>query len=88
MTQQEIIQAAKEIKAFYEQGVIKDIEFPPLVNKHTLEDVGMGVIFNLSTKFDYNEATIMEWKEKLGADDWKVNSKRNQLFITFYVHFA
>ena len=88
MTQQKIIQAAKEIKAFYEQGVIKDIEFPPLVNKRTLEDVGMGVIFNLSTKFDYNEATIMEWKEKLGSDDWKVNARRNQLFITFYVHFA
>jgi hypothetical protein len=87
MTQQEIIKVANEIKASFNKGAIKDIEFPPLVNMRTLEDIGMGVIFQLSTKFDYDEATIMEWKNKLGADDWYINVKRNQLRLTYYIHF-
>ena len=69
MTQREIIQVANEIKASFNKEVIKDLEFLPLVDRRTLEDTGVGVIFQLSTKFDYDEATIMEWKNKLGADD-------------------
>ena len=87
MTKQEIIKIANEIKESYEVEVIKDIEFPPLVNKRTLKDIGMGVIFQLSTKFAYGEANIMEWKNKLGADDWYINVKRNQLRLTYYIHF-
>ena len=87
MTQREIIQVANEIKASFNKEVIKDLEFLPLVDRRTLEDTGVGVIFQLSTKFDYDAATIMEWKNKLGADDWFINVKRNQLRLTYYIHF-
>ena len=87
MTQREIIQVANEIKASFNKEVIKDLEFLPLVDMRTLEDTGVGVIFQLSTKFDYDEATIMEWKNKMGADDWFINVKRNQLRLTYYIHF-
>jgi hypothetical protein len=87
MTKQEIIQVANEIKASFNKEVIKDIEFPPLVSRRTLEDCGVGVIFQLSTKFDYDEATIMEWKNKLGADDWYINVNRNQLRLHYLINF-
>ena len=86
MTQREIIQVANEIKASFNKEVIKDIEFPTLVNGR-LEDIGMGVIFQLSTKFNFDEATIYEWKEKLSAKDWYISAKRNQLRLTYHIYF-
>ena len=65
MTKQEIIQVANEIKASFNKGAIKDIEFPPLVDKRTLKDTGIGVVFQLSTKFDYDMDIINGWKEIL-----------------------
>lgn len=87
MTSKEIIAIAKEIQKDYGNDVIKDFEFPPLVNKHTLNDVGIGVVFQLSTKFSYDMDIIGSWKKILGADDWYIRVSRNQLHLTFYVHF-
>ena len=87
MTQEEIIAIAKEIQKDYSNNVIKDIEFPPLVDKRTLKDVGIGVMFQLSTKFDYDMVIIGSWKKILGADNWYIRVRRNQLHLTFYIHF-
>lgn len=87
MKKEEIIAIAKEIQKDYTNDVIKDIEFPPLVDKRTLKDVGVGVVFQLSTKFDYDMDIINGWKENLDADNWYIRVRRNQLHITFYIHF-
>ena len=87
MTSEEIIAIAKEIQKDYSNDVIKDIEFPPLVDKRTLKDVGIGVVFQLSIKFDYNMDIIDSWKKILGADNWYIRVSRNQLHLTFYIHF-
>ena len=87
MTAEEIIAIAREIQKDYSNDVIKDIEFPPLVDRRTCKDIGIGVIFQLSTKFDYDMDIINGWKEILKADNWYIRASRNQLHITFYVHF-
>lgn len=87
MKKEEIITIAKEIQKDYTNDVIKDIEFPPLVDKRTLNDVGIGVVFQLSTKFDYDMDIIGGWKKSLKADNWYIRVRRNQLHITFYIHF-
>ena len=87
MTQEEIIAVAKEIQKDYTNDVIKDIEFPPLVDRKTRKDIGIGVIFQLSTKFDYDMDVINGWKKILGAGNWYIRVSHNQLHIAFYVHF-
>ena len=75
------------IKAQYEGEVIKDYEIPPLVNMNTGENIGFGVKMQLSTRYDYDEELLTEWKRLLKADDWHISVKRNQLHVTFKVRY-
>ncbi len=75
------------IKAQYEGEVIKDYEIPPLVNMNTGEDIGFGVKMQLSTRYDYDEELLTEWKRLLKADDWHISVKRNQLHVIFKVRY-
>ena len=75
------------IKAKYDVEVIRDYEIPPLVNTRTGENIGFGVRMQLSTRFDYDEALLTEWKRLLKADEWYISVKRNQLHVTFKVRY-
>ena len=63
----------------YPDGVIKDVEMPPLVNINTKEDVGFCVLIHLANKYEYTK--------RLHADGYGVTAKHNQLAVKFYVHF-
>ena len=83
----EAVAAIGVIKAQYDSEVIKDYEIPPLVNMNTGQDIGFGVKMQLSTRYDYDEELLTEWKRLLKADDWYIRVKRNQLHITFNVRY-
>lgn len=82
-----IVGAIGVIKAQYEVEVIKDYEIPPLVNMHTMQDIGFGVKLQLNTRYDYDEEMLTQWKQLLTADEWYISVKRNQLLVTFNVRF-
>jgi hypothetical protein len=75
------------IKAQFEVEVIKDYEIPPLANTNTGEYTGFGVMLQLNTRYDYDEAMLTEWKRLLKADEWYISVKRNQLHVTFKVRY-
>lgn len=75
------------IRAQFEVEVIKDYEIPLLVNTNTGEYKGFGVKLQLSTRYDYDEAMLTEWKRLLKADEWYISVKRNQLHVTFMVRY-
>ena len=75
------------IKAQFDDEVIRDYEIPKLVNMNTGENTGFGVKMLLSTRYDYDEELLTEWKRLLKADDWYISVKRNQLHVTFKVRY-
>lgn len=77
----------KEIKAEVNEGVIKDCMIPTLCNMETGETTGFSIILTLSTKYDYTNTLLDEWKERLYADDYLITSFRNQLKVRFNVRF-
>lgn len=81
------VKAIDEIKAQYKVEVIKDYEIPPLVNMKTGQTTGHGITLQLSTKYDYDENLLNEWKEKLQADEWMLRVRRSQLWVTFRVRY-
>ena len=87
MNIEEIASIINDIKSKYEVEVIKDYHIRPLVNTKTGKDTGFAATLQLNTRFDFDNDTIHEWKERLMADCWYVNVKRNQLRITFNIHF-
>ena len=70
-TIEKAVEALNAIKAQYKVEVIKDYEIPPLVNMRTGATTGFGVELQLNTKYDYDEATLNDWKDKLQADERK-----------------
>ena len=80
-------EAIEAIKKEVQKDVIKDYMLPPLVNMKTGKTTGHGVEMQVSTKYDYSEDVLKDWKEKLGADGWNIRVRRNQLFIRFFVHY-
>ena len=80
-------EAIEAIKKEVQKDVIKDYMLPPLVNMKTGKTTGHGVEMQVSTKYDYSEDVLKDWKEKLGADGWNFRVRRNQLFIRFFVHY-
>lgn len=75
------------IKAQFDAEVIRNYEISPLVNTKTGEDIGFGVRMQLSTRYDYDEELLTEWKRLLKADEWHISVKRNQLHVTFKVRY-
>ena len=80
-------EAIEAIKKEVQKDVIKDYMLPPLVNMKTGKTTGHGVEMQVSTKYDYSEDVLKDWKEKLGADGWNIRVRRNQLFIRFFIHY-
>lgn len=80
----EVVEA---IKQELRDDVIKDYMMPPLVNMKTGKTTGHRVELQVSTKYDYSEDVLKDWKEKLGADGWNIRIRRNQLFICFFIHY-
>lgn len=77
----------KSIKAEVNEGVIKDYEMPSLCNFDTAKTTGFAVILTLSTKFDYTNKILDDWKERLCADDYMISVRRNQLRVRFNVMY-
>ena len=80
-------EAIEAIKKEVQKDVIKDYMLPPLVNMKTGKTTGHGVEMQVSTKYDYSEDVLKDWKENLGADGWNIRVRRNQLFIRFFIHY-
>lgn len=83
----DVVAAIGIIKAQFDVEVIRDYEIPPLVNTKTGEDIGFGVKMQLSTRYDYDEELLTEWKRLLKADDWYISVKWNKLHVTFKVRY-
>jgi hypothetical protein len=75
------------IKAQFEVEVIKDYEILPIMNISTMQALGFVVKVQLSTRYDYDEKMLTEWKNMLNADYWYISVKRNQLHVTFKVRY-
>lgn len=82
-----VVGAIGVIKAQFDAEVIRNYEIPPLVNTKTGEDIGFGVKMQLSTRYDYDEELLTEWKRLLKADDWYISVKWNKLHVTFKVRY-
>ena len=77
----------KAIKAELNSDVIKDHEMPMLCNLETCKETGFAVILTLSTKYDYPSSVLNDWRERLDADDYVINVRRNQLRVRFNVMY-
>lgn len=77
----------KAIKAELNSDVIKDHEMPTLCNLETCKETGFAVILTLSTKYDYPSSVLNDWRERLDADDYVINVRRNQLRVRFNVKY-
>lgn len=92
MTPEESIKRTNEaivaIKGEVAKDAIKGIEQPPLVNMKTGETTGYAVEMQVSTKYDYSEELLAEWKARLGADSWNIRVRQNKLFLRFFVHYG
>lgn len=86
-TTEQAAKALKEIMAELNDGVIKDYEMPTLCNMETGKETGFAVILTLSTKFDYTDVILAQWREKLKADDYMISVRRNQLKVRFNVMY-
>ncbi len=91
MKQEEFLRASVEaievIKSQYEVEVIKDYEMPPIVNMKTGKTTGHAVVIRLNTKYDYDDNIIETWKGLLNADEWSIRATKNQLWLTFRIHY-
>lgn len=86
-TTEQVAKALREIMAGLNEGVIKDYEMPTLCNMETCKDTGFAVILTLSTKYDYTNKVLDNWKERLEADDYMISVLRNQLKVRFNVMY-
>lgn len=91
MTKQELIdkiyEAIVKMKKETNKGVIKEHTINSVVNWKTGEETGQAAVLTCGTKFEYTEDVLRRWKEQLGADEYRININRSQLFITFIVHY-
>lgn len=86
-TREQAAKALKEIMAELNDGVIKDYKMPKLCNFETAKETGFAVILTLSTKFNYTNKMLDDWKDRLDADDYMITVKRNQLIVRYDVMF-
>ncbi len=86
-TTEQAAKALKEIMAELNDGVIKDYEMPMLCNMETAKVTGFAVILTLSTKFDYTNKVLDNWRDRLSADDYMITVRRNQLRVRYNVMF-
>ena len=86
-TTEQAAKALKKIMAELNDGVIKDYEMPTLCNMGAGKETGFAVILTLSTKFDYTDVILAQWREKLKADDYMISVRRNQLKVRFNVMY-
>ena len=86
-TTEQAAKVLKEIMAELNDCVIKDYKMPTLCNMETCKDTGFAVILTLSTKFDYTNKVLDNWKERLSADDYMISVRRNQLRVRFNVMY-
>lgn len=86
-TTEQAAKALKEIMAELNDGVIKDYEMPTLCNMETAKVTGFAVILTLSTKFDYTNKVLDNWRDRLSADDYMITVRRNQLRVRYNVMF-
>ena len=77
----------KAIKAELSSDVIKDHKMPTLCNLETCKETGFAVVLTLSTKYDYPSSVLNDWRERLDADDYVINVRRNQLRVRFNVKY-
>lgn len=77
----------KELVTELNDGVIKECEMPTLCNVETLKETGFAVILTLSTKFDYRNTMLDNWKDRLSADDYIISVRRNQMKVKFNVRY-
>lgn len=75
------------IKKQLEVDVIKDYFIAQLVNMKTNKYTGFAVKLQLSTRYDYDEFLLSQWKKMLNADEWYLSVKRCQLRVTFKVYY-
>ena len=78
----------REIETEVNEGVIKDYEMPSLCNMQTARETGFAVILTLSTKYDYTNAILNDWRKRLEASDYMISVKRNQLRVRFNVMYG
>ena len=86
-TTEQAAKALKEIMAELNDGVIKDYEMPMLCNMETAKVTGFAVILTLSTKFDYTNKVLDNWRDRLSADDYMITVRHNQLRVRYNVMF-
>ena len=86
-TTEQAAKALKEIIAELNSEVIKDYEMPTLCNMETCKETGFAVVLTLSTKFDYTDVILAQWREKLKADCYIISVRRNQLKVRFNVMY-
>lgn len=86
-TTEQAAKALKEIMAELNEGVIKEYQMPMLCNMETCKETGFAVILILSTKFDYTNRILDNWKERLCADDYIISVKRNQFRVRYNVRY-
>lgn len=86
-TTEQAAKALKEIMAELNPEVIKNYEMPTLCNMETGKETGFAVILTLSTKFDYTDVILAQWREKLKAGDYMISVRRNQLKVRFNVMY-
>lgn len=91
MIMEKTVKYAKSVNETLKQecaeGVIKDFEIPPLCNIKTGKNTGFAVILYVSSKYDYSEELLGEWKKRFGADEYSISARRNQLKIRFTIRY-
>lgn len=76
-----------QIKSELLDDVIKDYDTPSLLDIQTREVIGYCVVIYVSSKYDYSESTLNEWKSRLQADEYSIRVTNHRLTIKYKVRF-
>ena len=82
-----IYETIVKMKEETNKGVIKEHTINSVVNWKTGKETGQAAVLTCGTKFEYTEDVLNHWKEQLGADEFRIQVKRSQLYITFIIYY-
>lgn len=87
-TTEQAYKTLQEIKSGLSvSDAIKDHEMLTLCNIDTGKTTGFAVILTLSTKYDYTNTVLEDWRKRLQAEDYQIRVRHNQLIVRFDVRF-
>lgn len=76
-----------EIRDSYSVEIIKSREIIPMLNMKNMQECGFWVKLQLNSRFGYDDDQLEDWKDMLGATQYRISIMNYTLYATFKVYF-